>query len=220
MGNYIIIGGSTGIGLSVRNLLENEGHSVLCYSRSLGGYDTTSDDPGFPVPEKDFEAAGLVYCPGSIRLKPLRSLKLEDFREDFELNLLGAVKSIVHFLPALQKGEGSVVLFSTVAVRTGMPYHASVAAAKGAVEGLVRSLAAEFAPKVRVNAIAPSLTDTPLATNLLNSDQKKKSSVERHPLARLGKPDDIAEAVLMVLKNRFITGQIIQADGGISSVRK
>jgi NAD(P)-dependent dehydrogenase (short-subunit alcohol dehydrogenase family) len=163
-----------------------------------------------------------VYCPGSINLKPFRSLKPDDFKKDLEVNVMGAVRVLQQYQSGLQKSAGSgVVLFSTVAVQTGMPYHASVAVAKGAVEGLVRSLAAEWAPVVRVNCIAPSLTDTPLAARLLDSDVKRQSSADRHPLKRVGDSEHIAALACFLLSDEagFITGQVIKADGGISSIK-
>ncbi|MGA6924282.1 MAG: SDR family oxidoreductase [Desulfosarcina sp.] len=144
---------------------------------------------------------GMAYCPGSIRLRPFHRLKAEDFLADLEINLLGAVKAIQACLPGLKRADapGSIVLFSTVAVKTGMPFHASIASAKGAIEGLTRSLAAEFAPRIRVNAIAPSLTDTSLADALLSDDGKRAAAAERHPLKRIGTPADIAAAAKFLL---------------------
>ncbi|MEL7022056.1 MAG: SDR family oxidoreductase [Bacteroidota bacterium] len=165
---------------------------------------------------------GLVYCPGSINLKMFRSLKVTDFRKDLEINVLGAVKAIQAALRPMKKAGGaSVVLFSTVAVAQGMPFHASVAAAKGAIEGLTRSLAAELAPKVRVNCIAPSLTDTPMAANLLSSDDKKEASNKRHPMRRYGQPSDIANMATFLLSEQssWVTGQVIGVDGGMSTLR-
>ena len=164
----------------------------------------------------------MLYCPGSINLKPFKSLKEQDYLNDFNINALGAVKIINNYLPNLKKAEtSSLVFFSTVAVQTGMPYHASVAMAKGAVEGLTRSLAAEFAPNIRVNAIAPSLTDTPMASRLLSSDEKKEASAKRHPLNSIGNPEEIAKAASYLLSDDsgWITGQVIHIDGGISSLR-
>ena len=142
--------------------------------------------------------------------------------EEFQLNALGAATTIQQALPSLKESDSaSVVMFSTVAVQTGLPFHASIAMAKGAVEGLTRSLAAELSPAIRVNAIAPSLTDTPLAENLVNTEQKRQASAERHPLKRIGDPDDLASLANWLLSDasKFITGQILHADGGMSSVR-
>jgi NAD(P)-dependent dehydrogenase (short-subunit alcohol dehydrogenase family) len=166
---------------------------------------------------------GLAYCPGSIRLQPFHRLEDQDFLADFELNLLGAVRAIRAALPALKKAENaSVVLFSTVAVTTGMPMHASIAAAKGAVEGLTRSLAAELAPGIRVNAVAPSLTDTPLAGNLLRTDRQRAAAADRHPLQRIGRADEIAATAQFLLSDdaAWMSGQILHTDGGMSSLRR
>jgi 3-oxoacyl-[acyl-carrier protein] reductase len=165
---------------------------------------------------------GLVYLPGSITLKPFHRLTAEDFRADFQVNCLGAVAVLQAALPALKAApHASVVLFSTIAVAQGLSFHASIAAAKGAVEGLTRSLAAELAPKIRVNAIAPSLTDTPLAGNLLNTPAKKEAAAKRHPLQQVGEPEDVAQLVAFLLSDasKFFTGQVLRPDGGLSSVR-
>jgi NAD(P)-dependent dehydrogenase (short-subunit alcohol dehydrogenase family) len=176
-------------------------------------------DPG-SLPKR---IQGLVYCPGSIRLRPFQRLKPEEFLEDFQINLLGAVNAIKACLPGLKsaKAPGSFVLFSTVAVQTGMPFHASIASAKGAIEGLTRSLAAELAPKIRVKAIAPSLTDTPLAEALLSDDGKRTAAAKRHPLHRIGNTADIAAAATFLLDDSasWITGQILAVDGGMGAVR-
>ncbi len=224
----LMIGGNSGMGLATAKLLQSQGNSLLAAARTPGPL----QEMGIPV--QPFDALqpgelelppvldGLIYFPGSINLKPFHRLTAEDFLEDFRINCLGAVAAIQAALPALKSAPAaSVVLFSTVAVAQGMPFHASVAAAKGAVEGLVVSLAAEFAPKIRVNAIAPSLTDTPLAANLLNSDTKKEASAKRHPLQQIGDAEDVAKlsAFLLSDESKFMTGQILRPDGGLSSVR-
>jgi NAD(P)-dependent dehydrogenase (short-subunit alcohol dehydrogenase family) len=174
--------------------------------------------PNFPNIEGAID--GLIYCPGTINLKPFRALKSEDFLNEYQINFLGAVKSIKQYLPNLQLSESpSIVLFSTVAVQTGMSFHASIASAKGAIEGLTRSLAAEFAPKIRVNAIAPSLTATPLADKLINNESKLKASEDRHPLKKIGSSSDMSQAVEFLLNANWMTGQIMHVDGGMSSVR-
>jgi NAD(P)-dependent dehydrogenase (short-subunit alcohol dehydrogenase family) len=177
-------------------------------------------ETSFPDTFLPDEVHGLVYCPGTIMLKPFRAIKPEQFETDFRINVLGAVKSIQWAQKKLAAGS-SIVLFSTVAVGTGMPYHASIASAKGAIEGLTRSLAAEFAPRTRVNAIAPSLTDTPLAERLINSPERKKGSEERHPLKTIGQRSDMAAMAYFLLSRQsgWITGQILHVDGGISSIR-
>ena len=223
-----IIGGTSGIGRATIDQLKSKGYILHVACRSpekladLGISSQTFDAtaPGSLVwPEK---LDGLVYFPGTIQLKPFHRLTAEDFQKDFQVNLLGAVAALQSALPALKaSGNASVVLFSTVAVAQGMPMHASIASAKGAVEGLTRSLAAEWAPVIRVNAIAPSLTDTPLAAGLLNSDLKKEASAKRHPLQRIGSSDEFSEIVEFLLSDaaRFMSGQIIHVDGGLSSVK-
>ena len=230
--NIFIVGGSSGIGLQLVKLLSDNHHEIYGGSRTQ---ETLGDIAGVHhlaldvrADALDLEALpeavhGLVYCPGTIVLKPFQRLTPDDFLEDFNVNLLGAVKVIQGCLRRLKKSPtgASIVLFSTVAVKTGMAFHASVASAKAAVEGLTRSLAAEFAPRIRVNAIAPSLTDTPLAQNLLSSEEKRQASAERHPLKRIGTTQDIAQLAAHLLSDSgtWITGQIIHVDGGMSTLR-
>lgn len=225
--NYIVFGGSRGIGASVVGGLVSQGHSVWSVSRSgeaaAGAegiaWDAVSDEvlPGLPA-----EIHGVVYAPGSINLKPFRGLKLDEFRADFEINAMGAVKALQACLPGMKSaGKASVVLFSTVAVQTGMSFHASIAMAKGAIEGLTRSLAAEWAPQIRVNAVAPSLVNTDLASRLLSTPEKVEASGKRHPLQRVGEPNDIASAALFLLSDGsdWITGQVMAVDGGMGRLR-
>lgn len=192
--NYIVFGGSRGVGASVVGGLVSQGHSVWSVSRSgeaaAGAtgiaWDAISDEviPGLPA-----EIHGLVYAPGSINLKPFRGLKLDEFRADFEINAMGAVKALQACLPGMKlAGKVSVVLFSTVAVQTGMSFHASIAMAKGAIEGLTRSLAAEWAPQIRVNAVAPSLVNTDLASRLLSTPEKWKPVAKDIPCSVLENP--------------------------------
>jgi NAD(P)-dependent dehydrogenase (short-subunit alcohol dehydrogenase family) len=226
--NYLIIGGATGIGLALSQQLIRKNHFVISTSRTqknMDGakslvFDSLHDE--LPIDELSEKIDGLVYCPGSINLKPFHRLTDEDFIDDFKLNVLGAIKVIRTILPLLKNSDqASIVLFSTVAVSQGMPYHTSVACAKGAIEGLAKSLAAELAPRIRVNVIAPSLTDTPLAAKLLATEEKKKLSGDRHPLKRFGESTDIASLAAFLLSNdsSWITGQVIGADGGISTLR-
>jgi len=230
MQTYLVIGCTSGIGLETTKLLSQNNRVIVLSrtNRNLDGINNVEFHPADvtksvdELPQINDPIDGIVYCPGTINLKPLKSLKLEDFQNDFEVNLIGAFKIINKYFSNLKSAEkASIVLFSTVAVQTGMPYHASVAASKGAVEGLTRSLAAEFAPNIRVNCIAPSITNTPLAEKLLNNETKLKASEDRHPLKRIGSAEEIAKTVEFLLSNSsgFITGQIVKVDGGISSVK-
>lgn len=228
MKHYLIAGASSGIGLQLAETLSADAQ-VSAFARTpkslidlpkitFSEVDIATETPSFPIIEKPID--GLIYCPGTINLKPFRSLKNEDYLLDWNINFLGAVKTIKHYLPQLQLAENpSIVLFSTVAVQTGMAFHASIAAAKGALEGLTKSLAAEFAPKIRVNAVAPSLTQTPLAEKLLNAEAKLKAAEERHPLKKIGSPKDIVDATLYLLNATWVTGQIIHVDGGMSTLK-
>jgi len=225
MATYLIIGNTSGIGKDLSGLLIKEGHTVFAINRTPSdsanrsfSADVTTD--ALPAIEEVLD--GIVYCPGSITLKPFRALKQEDMLKDLNINALGAVRVLQQYLPNLQRSaQASVVLFSTVAVTTGMPYHASVAMAKGAVEGLTRSLAAEWAPKIRVNCIAPSLTDTPLAAKLLETDVKREAAAGRHPMKAVGRSEDIARTAMLLLSDStgFVTGQVWHMDGGLSAVR-
>ena len=226
--NILIIGGSSGIGFQIVKKI-NEEHNVFVANRtneSLSGLNhqyikvdvskETLDSSYLPD-----SLDGLVYCPGSINLRPFRGLKPETFIEDFNLNVMGAVRSINAVLKNLNNSsQASIVLFSTVAVQIGMPFHSSVAVSKGAIEGLTRSLAAELAPKISVNAIAPSLVNTPLAEKFLNSESKMERAVERHPLKKVGSADEIANfAIHLLFNSSWMTGQILGVDGGIGSTK-
>jgi NAD(P)-dependent dehydrogenase (short-subunit alcohol dehydrogenase family) len=221
--NFLIVGGSSGIGKALAKQLSQAGHRVITTSRAASGfhrYDAVQDQ--LNLAELPEVLHGVAYCPGTINLKPFHRLTENDFMEDFRINVLGAVRTLQQTLPLLKNSDGAaVVLFSTVAVQQGMAFHASVAAAKGAVEGLAKSLAAEWAPKIRVNVIAPSLTDTKLAEKLLATDEKKKAAADRHPLKQLGSAEDMAQMAAFLLTNQsgWITGQVFHVDGGLSSVR-
>ncbi len=228
MKNILLIGGSYGIGLSIAQEIQNE-NNVFVASR------TNENLSGLNVTHIPFDAStdildtsklpavidGLVYCPGSINLRPFKGLKPEAFETDLQINFISLVKVIQSVLPNLTASEqSSIVLFSSVAASMGMPFHTSVAAAKGAIEGFAKALAAEYAPKIRVNVIAPSLTDTPLADKFLNNETKQEKSAERHPLKRFGKPEDSAQMASFLLsdKSSWISGQIFHVDGGMSTL--
>jgi NAD(P)-dependent dehydrogenase (short-subunit alcohol dehydrogenase family) len=225
MAKTIIIGGSRGIGLSILDLLKEEECINLSRSKQTPlhhnhkhiKFDITNSE--FPEIEN---IKTLIYCPGTINLKPFGSLKEEDFINDLQINFLGAVKAIKHYFRTMKKQENaSIVLFSTVAVSQGMPFHASIASAKGAIEGLTRSLAAEFAPKIRVNCIAPTLTNTPLAATILRNDEALERSNNRHPLKKINSPEDVSSMVNYLISEnaKNITGQIFHIDGGLSTLK-
>lgn len=228
MAKILLIGGNSGIGLATAKKLLGVGHEVLAASR---GKDQL-EELGIPTQDFDAESVGtldlpdeldaIAYFPGSINLKPFHRFSREDFLADFQLNTLAAAEVIQQALPSLKKSpSASILLFSTVAVQTGMPFHSSIAMAKGAIEGLVRSLAAELAPKIRVNGIAPSLTDTPLASGLLGNEDRRKAAADRHPLKRIGTPEEIGTVASYLLSadSAPISGQILQLDNGMSALK-
>lgn len=228
MKNILLIGGSYGIGLAIAKELQYE-NKVFVASRTNAEiaemhvthipFDATTDTlDTSKLPEV---IDGLVYCPGSINLRPFRGLKPEAFEQDLQINFISLVKVILSVLPNLTaSNQSSIVLFSSVAASMGMPFHTSVAAAKGAIEGFAKALAAEYAPKIRVNVIAPSLTDTPLAEKFLSNDDKKEKSAQRHPLKRVGTSEDMAQMASFLLseKSSWISGQIFHVDGGMSTL--
>ncbi|MFK7747759.1 MAG: SDR family NAD(P)-dependent oxidoreductase [Kordia sp.] len=226
MKNIVVIGGSKGIGAAIlQSQLDN--HHVINISRTapeitsnnLTHYSCNILEDELP----DLEAVDtLIYCPGSINLKPIKRLKIDDFRSDYEINVIGAVKAIQKYLPALKKGiNPNILLFSTVATHLGMPFHASIAAAKSAVEGLVKTLAAEFAPTIRVNAIAPTVTNTDLASKLLRNDKMIENIAERHPLKKFLQPQEVADMADFIISDKALStsGQIFTMDCGIVSVK-
>ncbi len=228
---YLIIGGSTGIGLAITELLNAANHEVYAtYHKTVPNqrlehvtYASLNVlDESITLDFLPTELDGIVYCPGAIELKPFARISPSDFIDDFNLQVLGAIKVVQHCLPRLKKGNlPSILFFSTVAVQAGFNFHSQVAVSKGAIEGLTRALAAELAPTIRVNAIAPSLTDTPLAEKLINTEEKKQANAARHPLKRIGAPEDIAEMAVFLLSTKasWITGQIIGIDGGMSTIK-
>ncbi|GAB4399869.1 MAG: SDR family oxidoreductase [Microscillaceae bacterium] len=231
--SILVVGGSSGIGLALVESLLAEGHQVFSASRhsseilaQKGVSQITLDVKGdvnaalMPLPDT---LHGLAYCPGSINLKPFQRLSPEEFQEDFEINVLGAVKVLQATMKPLKKAQGaSVVLFSTVAARLGMNFHASIAVAKSGVEGLAKTLAAEWGPyQIRVNAVAPSLTDTPLAAKLLSTPERREASDKRHPIGRVGTPEDVASLAhfLLVGASSWLTGQVLGIDGGMGGLK-
>lgn len=172
-------------------------------------------------PQIEGEINGLVYFPGSINLKPFSSLKLTDFQTDYEINVLGLIKTLKHYHKQFAM-DSSVVFISSVAASLGMPYHASISMCKSAIEGLCRSLAAEWSPKVRVNCIAPSVVQTKLSSRLFRTDTQVEQMNTRHPLQKVGQPKNISDAISFLLsdKSSWITGQTLHIDGGLSSLKK
>jgi len=231
MAKYLVVGASSGIGNALANQLSASGHRV--YATYFKNETVTSNpnlsfhslnvlDENLSLDFLPDTINGIIYCPGSINLKPFSRIKPEDFVSDYQLQVVGAVKVIQAALPKLKDSDNaSIVLFSTVAVQSGLNFHSLVASSKGAIEGLTRALSAELAPKIRVNCIAPSLTDTPLAASLLNTDQKKEANALRHPLKRIGTATDIANMAEFLLsdKSSWITGQILHVDGGMGSIK-
>jgi 3-oxoacyl-[acyl-carrier protein] reductase len=223
MKTFLFIGANSDVAIEAKKQLEKVGNKVICISRSSS---EALDNAliGNPVsnelPELMEHIDGLVYFPGSINLKPFKSLKSADFQNELEINVLGAINSIQKYSPKMNEGS-SIVLFSTVAVQVGMPFHSAVSVAKGAVEGLTRALAAEFSPKIRVNCIAPSLTNTKMASKFLSSPEKQDSAAQRHPLKKVGNPEDLANAVVFLLTDNsaWMTGQILHVDGGMSTLK-
>lgn len=232
--NILIIGGTSGIGKKLVERLERRGDRIITASRSSAAdpqpsskvsaqrFDATDPSQQLDLPDS---LDALIYMPGTINLKPFYRLTDAELHADMEVNLFGAARVLQQALPALKRSRqdsAAVVLFSTVAATTGMPFHASIASAKAAVEGLGRSLAAEWAPRIRVNVIAPSLTKTPLAEAFLSSEDRIAAAAKRHPLETVGEPADLAELVEFLVGDgsRFVTGQVWGIDGGLSSIRK
>jgi len=228
MKNILLIGGSYGIGLAIAKELAGA-NTVYIASRTAEGlenlnvthipYDASTDSLDSSLLPSVID--GLVYCPGSINLRPFKGLKIETFESDMQINFFSMVKVIQSIIPQLSaSNQSSIVLFSSVAASMGMPFHTSVSAAKGAIEGFAKALAAEYAPKIRVNVVAPSLTDTPLASKFLNSDEKKEKSASRNPMKKVGTSEDIAQMAGFLLsdKSNWISGQVFHVDGGMSTL--
>lgn len=228
MKNILLIGGSYGIGLAIAKELQYENKVYIASRTNEAINDMNVTHIPFDAATDTLDTSllpevidGFVYCPGSINLRPFRGLKPEAFESDLQINFISMIKTLQSILPHLSASQqSSVVLFSSVAAGMGMPFHTSVAAAKGAIEGFAKALAAEYAPKIRVNVIAPSLTDTPLAEKFLSNEEKKEKSAQRHPLKRVGTPEDIAKTARFLLSedSSWISGQIFHVDGGMSTL--
>ena len=226
MGKTLIVGGTKGIGKAIVEQLVNE-NIVICMSRNSTEFShnnythTTFDSTVDELPDVE-KVDTLIYCPGSINLKPISTLSIDDFRKDFEINVIGAVKAIKKYIPLLKKGlNPSILLFSTVATKLGMPYHASVSASKSAIDGIVKTLGAELAPKIRINAIAPTITKTELASKILRNDKVVENMIERHPLKKILSPEEVSKMAKFLISEdaSSISGQIINMDAGIVSFK-
>jgi 3-oxoacyl-[acyl-carrier protein] reductase len=224
---YLFAGASSLIASKTAALLQKQGHRVIGISTKEKKYDydiffkvENYNQGSLPVLEDNLD--GLIYFPGTINLKPFNRLTIYEFQHDFEINVLGAVNSIQTYILNLKKSnQSSIVLFSSVAAQSGMPFHSSIAASKGAIEALTKSLAAEFAPSIRVNAIAPSLTATPIAEKFINTTEKLEVLAKRNPLKRIGTAEELAEVTMFLLTNQssWITGQVLAVDGGMHALK-
>jgi NAD(P)-dependent dehydrogenase (short-subunit alcohol dehydrogenase family) len=226
MKNILLIGASSAIAKKLNEDLNQKNYTVFTISRTAletaNHFTYEGSIMDCELPSVDIPLDGLVYFPGTINLKPFKSIKPTDVQQEFEINALGAFRCIQHYIKNLTMSENaSVVLFSSVAAQTGMPFHSSISMSKAAVEGLTRSLAAELAPKIRVNCIAPSLTETPLAGRLINTPEKIEQSGKRHPLQRIGNTNDIASMAAFLLSDdsSWMTGQVLKIDGGMSTLK-
>ncbi len=225
--SYLFAGASSVIAIKTAELLQAQGHNIIGLSTKQQSFNY---DSFFKIDNYESENLpalteiinGLVYFPGTINLKPFNRLSTKEFIRDYEINSLGAVNFIQAYLPNLKKSNhGAIVLISSVAAQVGMPFHTSIAMAKGAIEGLTKALAAELAPIIRVNSVSPSLAATPLSEKFINTPEKLEASEKRNPLKKVGKPEELAEAISFLLseKSSWISGQIISVDGGMGTLK-
>ncbi|MDZ4664771.1 MAG: SDR family oxidoreductase [Bacteroidota bacterium] len=223
---YLLAGASSEIAIETAKILTKQGNKVIALStRSYNdNYDEFYQIEKYEndyFPKLDENLDGLIYFPGTINLKPFHRFNKQDFINDYEINALGAVLFVQQYLNNLKNSSvASIVFMSSVAAKKGMPFHASIAMAKCAIEGLTRSLAAELAPKIRVNAVAPSLTQTALADRFLNTPEKLEASKKRNPMKKIGTINEVSEAIHFLLSERssWITGQVLSVDGGMSTL--
>lgn len=224
---YLLVGASSHTSMALANMLKKENHKTIGISRqeNATSYDSFHQVESYDVenlPSIDFPIDGLVYFPGTINLKPFHRLTQQDFLNDLQVNVLGATVVLQKYLNNLKQAENpSVVFISSVAATSGMPFHSSVGMAKAALEGLCKALAAEYAPKIRFNTVAPSLTNTPLAQKFLSSDEKMELAANRNPMKKVGTPDDLANAIDFLLseKSNWVTGQTFSVDGGMGVLK-
>ena len=230
MATFLIIGGSSAVGSAIVDDLLSNGHKVFAsYFRTpiefkhpqltSFKWDVLSEWSEETIPDEKID--GFVYCPGAINLKPFHRSTIENFHDDLELQVFGAIRAIQGNLQKLKKSQSaSVILISSIAVQRGFPFHSIIGVSKGAIEGLIKNLAAEFAPQIRVNGIAPSIVNSRMSTRLLNSDEKKDNIASKHPLKRIGEPKDICKIATFLLSedSSWITGQILRVDGGKSNL--
>jgi 3-oxoacyl-[acyl-carrier protein] reductase len=227
MKTYLFAGASSSIAYETARLLQARGHKIIGISTKPKDFNYDAfyqienyDFGNYPVIENAID--GLVYFPGTINLKPFHRLKPEEFTIDFAINTLGAVAFTQSYLANLKKVESAAIVYiSTVAVSVGLPFHSSISMAKGAIEGLTKALAAEYAPSIRVNCVAPSLVNTPLGEKFLSTPDKIESMQKRNPMNKVGEPIDVAQSIVFLLgsESSWVTGQIFAIDGGMSTLK-
>ena len=216
----LLIGASSDIACHLYETYKSD-YDVIRFSSN----DEFSDVNNFNLQDPDTyidieNISGIVYFPGTIVLKPFKQLGLEDFKNDYDINVLGLLKILKYYQSSLIDGS-SLVFISTVAAKLGMPFHSSISMCKASLEALAISLAAEWAPKVRVNCVAPSLVNTKLAKRFFRNDKQKEMMSERHPLKKTGKSEDISHTIEFLLskKSNWVSGQVFNIDGGMSSLK-